>query len=62
MNDLNFVFLQNNCFELSPGLFHVADRLKDLWSRRSRRDIHGRNLFRRGRFGNLHGVRRRLYP
>ena len=27
MNDLNFVFLQNNCFQLSPGLFRITNGL-----------------------------------
>ena len=62
MNDLNFVFLQNNCFELSPGLFHVANRLKDLRSRRSRRDIPDRNYIRRNRFGNIRWVGRQTLP
>ena len=36
MNDLNLVILQNNCFELSIGFFHVANGLKD--GRNGRRD------------------------
>ena len=62
MNDLNLVFLHNNCFKLSPGLLHVANRLKYRWGGWRRRGILRRNLFRRSGFCGLTAPGLRLYP
>ena len=58
MNDLNLVFLQDNCFNVSVGLFHVTKRLEDRRRGRGGSDLHDRNLVRCGGFSHLR--RRRL--
>ena len=54
MNDLNLVFLQDNCVNLSVGLFHISKRLEGRRRGWRGRKLHDRRLARGGEFRQVH--------